>query len=154
MFKQVRHTFNRNSFQPRRQAAWLVVLGVVMTLTFGGISLSQIANYASTNRSIEDLIEVRNRLEIENERLRADIANLQTVPRLLERAQSLGYRSATAADIEYIVVDGYNPDRIEEVVDLVQEETLDDTPQYEATFSGWLQEQWDNLGNQFRSFGR
>lgn len=154
MFNQVRHTFDRNSFQPRRQAAWLVVLGVMMTLTFGGISLSQIANYASTNRSIEDLIEVRNRLEIENERLRADIANLQTVPRLLERAQALGYRSATASDIDYIVVDGYDPNRIEDVVDLTQEETLNDVPQYDATFSGWLQEQWDNLANQFRSFGR
>ena len=154
MFNRVRHTFDRNSFQPRRQAAWLIVLGVMMTLTFGGISLSQIANYASTNRSIEDLIEVRNRLEIENERLRADIANLQTVPRLLERAQSLGYRTATADSIEYIVVDGYDPNRNESVIEIVHEETLDDTPQYDATFSGWLQEQWDSLVNQFRSFGR
>lgn len=154
MFNQVRHTFDRNSFQPRRQAAWLIVLGVVMTLIFGGISLSQIANYASTNRNIEDLIEQRNRLEIENERLRADIANLQTVPRLLERAQSLGYRSATAADIEYIVVDGYDPERIDEAVDIVQEDIFDDTPQYDETFSGWLQLQWDNLVNQFQTFGR
>ena len=154
MFNRVRHTFDRNRFQPRRQAAWLIVLGVVMTLTFGGISLSQIANYASTNRSIEDLIEERNRLEIENERLRADIANLQTVPRLLERAQALGYRSATATDIEYIVVDGYDPQGIDEVVEVMQEEILDDTPQYDETFSGWLQEQWDNLVNQFRAFGR
>src|SRR5690606_33424714 len=109
MSNWVRHALNRTNFQPRRQAAWLIVLGVVMTLIFGGISLSQIANYASTNREIEALIDARNRLEIENERLRADIASLQTVPRLLERAQSLGYRAATASDIEYILVEGYDP---------------------------------------------
>jgi len=154
MSNWLRHTLNRNSYQPRRQAAWLVVLGVVMTLIFGGISLSQIANYASTNRAIEDLIDERDRLEIENERLRADIASLQTVPRLLERAQQLGYRAATAADIEYIEVEGYDPDRINESVIDSQDDELDDTPQYDATFQGWLQQQWDNMVNQFRSFGQ
>jgi hypothetical protein len=154
MSNWVRHALDRTSWQPQRQAAWLLILGVLMLLTFGGISLSQIANYASTNRNIEDSIEARNRLERENERFRAEIANLQTVPRLLERAQALGFRPATAADIEYIVVDGYNPNRFETVVNIVPEETFDDTPQYDATFAGWLTEQWDTLVNQFSAFGR
>lgn len=154
MSNWVKHTLNRASFQPRQQAAWLIVLGVVMTLTFGGISLSQIANYASTNRAIEDLIEIRDRMELENETLRAEIAGLQTVPRLLERAQSLGYRSASTNDIEYIEVDGYNPNRIEDVVELIPDDDIADIPQYDETFSGWLQQQWNNLSNQFRAFGR
>ena len=147
-----KHARNRPSWQPQRQAAWLVLLGVLITLTFGGISLSQIANYASTNRDIEALIEERNRLELENEQLRAEIASLQTVPRLLERAQALGYRPATAADIEHIMVDGYNPNRDETVVELQEEEEVA-APQYDATFAGWLQQEWDKLVNQFRSFG-
>lgn len=154
MSNWIRHTFNRNSFQPRRQAAWLVFLGVIMTLTFGGISLSQIANYATTNRSIEDLIEQRNRLEIENERLRAEIASLQTVPRLQDRAEVLGYRAATPEDIEHIPVPDYDPTTIEEIFASTQSEILDDTPQYDATFAGWLQQNWDNLVNEFRAFGR
>lgn len=154
MSNWLRHTLNRNSYQPRRQAAWLIVLGVVMTLIFGGISLSQIANYASTNREIEDLIEQRDRLEIENERLRGDIAGLQTVPRLLERAQELGYRPASPADIEYIEIEDYDPDRIDETVIDNLDDELDDTARYDATFSGWLQQQWDNVVTQFRSFGQ
>jgi hypothetical protein len=147
-----KHARNRPSWQPQRQAAWLVLLGVLITLTFGGISLSQIANYASTNREIEALIEERNRLELENEQYRAEIASLQTVPRLLERAEALGYQPATAADIEHITVDGYNPNRDETVVELQEDEEVA-APQYDATFAGWLQQEWDKLVNQFRSFG-
>jgi cell division protein FtsB len=148
-----KHARNRPGWQPQRQAAWLVLLGAMITLTFGGISLSQIANYASTNRDIETLIEQRNRLELQNEQYRAEIANLQTVPRLLERAQALGYQPATASDIEYIPVDGYNPNRSETVVELQEEEVIV-APQYDATFQGWLQQEWDKLVNQFRAFGR
>lgn len=154
MSNWVQHALNRASFQPKQQAAWLIVLGVIMTLTFGGISLSQIADYASTNRSIENLIDERDRLELENETLRAEIADFQTMPRLIERAQSLGYRTATANDMEYIMVDAYTPNQIEDVVDLVPNEAVADTPRYDATFSGWLQQNWDSLVNQFRAFGR
>ncbi|MEL6406748.1 MAG: hypothetical protein AAFR81_20425 [Chloroflexota bacterium] len=147
------HALNRTNIRPQQQAAWLVVLGVIMTLIFGGISLSQIANYASTNRAIEDLIDQRDRLELENERLRADIASLQTVPRLLQRAEELGYRPATPADIEYRFVDGYDPNRIEDVIEPQMADDFEAVPQYDDTFSGWLQQQWDSLVGQFRSFG-
>ncbi len=76
------------------------------------------------------------------------------MPRLIERAQSLGYRTATANDMEYIMVDAYTPNQIEDVVDLVPNEAVADTPRYDATFSGWLQQNWDSLVNQFRAFGR
>ena len=148
-----KHARNRPSWQPQRQAAWLVLLGAMITLTFGGISLSQIANYASTNREIEELIDERDRLELQNEQYRAEIASLQTVPRLLERAQTLGYRPATPDDIEHIYVEAYNPNRSETVVDLQAEEEIV-APQYDATFQGWLQQEWDKLVNQFRAFGR
>jgi len=150
----VRHALNRTRWQPQRQAAWLLILGVLMILVFGGISLTQIATYVTTYRQIEELIARRDRLELENERLRAEIANLQTVPRLLERAQNLGFHPASSSDIEYLVVDGYNPNRSQTVIDIVPQEQFDETPQYDATFSGWLQQQWDSLVTQFRSFGR
>ena len=80
-----------------------MILGVFIMLIFAGVYLTQIATYATTNRRIVALIEDRDRLERRNEELRAEIARLQTVPRLLERAQALGFRPATADDIEYIV---------------------------------------------------
>lgn len=154
MSNWVRHTLNRTKWQPRQQAAWLIVLGVLMTLIFGGISLSQIANYTSTNRSIEDLIEQRDRLERENERLRAEISGFQIVPRLLERAEALGYRPATTDDIDHLLVPGYNPNRAETPITFLQtDDQPTSTAQYDVTFSGWLQQQWDQLVNQFRTFG-
>jgi hypothetical protein len=150
----VQHALERSGWRPRRQVAWLVILGVVITLIFGGAYLTQIANFATINREIEALIEQRDRLERENESHRADIAQFQTVPRLLQRAQALGFRPATSADIEYIVVNGYNPNRSESVVTLVIDDEVNQTPQYDATFKGWLTQQWDNLSEQFASFGR
>jgi len=150
----VQHALRGAGWRPQRQVTWLVLLGVVITLIFGGVYLTQIANYATTNREIETLIEQRDRLERENEALRADIAALQTVPRLLERAEALGFRPAASEDIEYLVVEGYDPDRAENVVPPSIEDNFDPEPQYDETFAGWLQQQWDSLTSQFRNFGQ
>jgi hypothetical protein len=149
----VQHALERSGWRPQRQVAWLVILGTVITLVFGGAYLTQIANYATINREIEGLIEQRDRLERENEAYRADIAQLQTVPLLLQRAETMGFRPATSADIEYMVVNGYNPNREETVVTAALDDTAAVAPLYDATFSGWLAQQWDNLRQQFASFG-
>jgi hypothetical protein len=52
------------------------------------------------------------------------------------------------------VIDGYNPNRARTVAPLVVEEQVDDGPQYDETFSGWLQQQFDSLRRQFETFGR
>jgi hypothetical protein len=150
----VQHALERSGWRPQRQVAWLVIFGIIITLIFGGAYLTQIANYATINREIVALIEQRDRLERENEAYRAQIAEFQTVPRLLERAQILGFRPATSADIEFLLVDGYNPNRATTVISLVLEDEVNDTPQYDATFRGWLAQQWDSLRRQFSSFGR
>jgi hypothetical protein len=150
----VQHALERSGWRPQRQVAWLVILGTVITLVFGGAYLTQIANYATINREIVALIEQRDRLERENEAYRADIAQLQTVPLLLQRAETMGFRPAASVDIEYLVVDGYNPYREQTVITQVIDEGTSDTPQYDATFQGWLAQQWDSLRQQFASFGR
>jgi hypothetical protein len=150
----VQHALDRSAWRPERQVAWLIILGIVITLIFAGVYLSQIANYATTNRQIEALIQQRDRLERENEALRADIAQLQTVPLLLQRAEVLGFHPATASDIEYLIINGYNPNRSETVLSLVlDDEDTTTKPQYDETFQGWLQQQWDSLRRQFASFG-
>ena len=108
---------------------------------------------AATNREISALIEERDRLEFSNEQLRVEIASLKTIPRLLERAQQLGFRYADPAEVQYMVIDGYNPNRDETVVEL-DHTIAQAVPQYEETFGGWLQQQIDSLSRQFDSFGR
>lgn len=151
----LQHTLERTARQSSNQATALLVLGVTLGLIFGGVYLSQVASYATTNREIEELIAERDRLEFVNETLRTEIANLQTVPRLLARAQELGFQTAGPENLVYLVVDGYNPNRARTVVPL--EDTADEFntgPLYTETFSGWLQQQLDTLQQQFENFGQ
>jgi hypothetical protein len=150
----IQHALQRATWRPQNQVAALFVVGIAITLIFGGLYLSQVASFATTNRAIEALIEQRDRLERTNEQLRGQIASLETVPQLLERARQLGFRPATASDIQYLVIDGYNPNRERTLTSLVPQEAYDDAPRYEETFSGWLQQQFDSLRTQFESFGQ
>jgi hypothetical protein len=106
------------------------------------------------NRDTQRLIEQRDQLERRNEELRGQIAELETVPRLLERARGLGFRLAEARDLEYLVVDGYNPNRAITAAPLVVEESASVLPVYDETFVGWLEMQWALLRQQFENFGQ
>lgn len=150
----IQHTFRPQRFQPQNQAAALAVLGIMIALILGTLYLSQVASFAITNREIEDLIEQRDELERTNEQLIAEIASFRTVPRLLARAQEIGFRQATNADIEYLVVEGYNPHRTLTIVDINSvDEELEIIPVYDETFSGWLEQQFSILRDQFEEFG-
>ncbi len=150
----VQHALERTGWRPQNQVVTLVLLAIIITLIFGGIYLSQVANFAILNRKTTELIAQRDDLERPNEDIRARIAELQTVPRLLERAQQLGFRAAGPGDLEYLVVDGYNPNRDITNAPLTPVEEVEPVPKYEETFGGFLQQQWDNLRRQFESFGR
>ena len=112
------------------------------------------ASFAITNREIEALIADRDELERTNEQLIAEIASFRTVPRLLSRAQEIGFRQANNADIEYLVVEGYNPNRALTIVDInAGDEEVETIPVYDETFSGWLEQQFSLLRDQFEEFG-
>ena len=149
----LQHALKRRGWQPQSQAATLGALGIFIALVLGALYLSQVAAFATTNRLIEQLIEERDQLELVNEQLQAEIASFRTVPRLLARAQEMSFRPATDSDIEYLVVDGYNPNQGRTVVPL-EENEVELAPVYDETFAGWLQQQWDLLQEQFANFGR
>jgi hypothetical protein len=150
---RVQHTLERFGMRPQNQVAALGVLGLMIMLIFGGVYLSQVAAYATTVRQIDELVGERGELERTNEQLRGEIAALETIPRLLRRAEELGFLPAAATDIEYIVVDGYNPNRARTVIPLNTDDNADTAPQYDETFSGWVQQQFDALRRQFEGFG-
>ncbi len=150
----LQHALRRTGWRPQRQVIALATLGMVLALLLGALYLSQVAAEANMGRALSVLIAQRNKLERTNEQLRAEIAGLRSVPRLLARAQELGFFSATAANIEYLVIEGYNPNR--ENADTVAPLPADTAPQpvYDETFGGWLQQQWDSLRQQFSRFGQ
>ena len=132
----------------------MAILGVAILLILGSLYLSQVASFAITNRQIKELIRQRDDLKRQNERLIGEIASFRTVPRLFARAEAIGFRPATNADIDYILIDGYNPNR-----DRLAAATIDvpaaelPAPVYDETFGSWLEQQLALLRDQFQSFG-
>ncbi len=148
------HTFSRKRFRTRNQATALAILGVAVLLILGSLYLSQVASFAITNREIEDLISRRDQLKRQNEQLIGEIASFRTVPRLYARAVEIGFRPATNSDIDYLLIEGYNPQRANAQLEARAGNQLDPAaPVYEETFSGWLERQFTLLRDQFESFG-
>ena len=150
----IQHTFSRKRFRTRNQATALAVLGVAILLILGSLYLSQVASFAITNRQIEELISRRDELKRHNERLIGEIASFRTVPRLFARAQAIGFRPAANADIDYILIEGYNPNRERDAVASAHAAVATSPASvYDETFGSWLEQQFALLRDQFQSFG-
>jgi cell division protein FtsB len=141
------HTFKRRPWRTQRQAIALVTLSFFVAIIIGALYLAQAANVSTTGRQLEDLILQRNQLEQSNEQIRGEIARLQSVPRLRDRAREMGFVDASVETIEYLPVLGYNPHRDERPAIVIQQPEAD-IPVYDETFLGWLQQQWDAFTNQ------
>ncbi len=144
--KWIDHALRRTPWRNQRQAFALAALGFFVALIIGGLYLSLSAGAATTGRQLEYLIAERNRLEQANEQLRAEIAGLRSVPYLQERARDLGFALAGRDDIEYLVIDGYNPER--DLAPIILEVEPQIVPVYDETFIGWLQQQFDAFSNE------
>lgn len=143
------HTFRRQPWRTQRQAIALLTLSFFVAIIIGALYLAQASAVSTTGRQLEELIAQRNQLEQTNEQLRADIAEYQSVPRLQQRAQELGFVLAGREDIEYLVIAGYDPNR--EPLPTPQQQSdlgAEAAPMYDETFLGWLQQQWDAFTNQ------
>ncbi len=143
------HTLNRKPWRTQRQAFALAALSFIVALIIGGLFLAQSATLSTTGRQLEELIDDRNQIEQANEQLRAEIARLQSVPRLLERARDLGFVEAGRENIEYIIVPGYNPQSPPSSPALeIQPTPQPVAPIYDETLLGWLQQQLDAFQRQ------
>ncbi|MEZ4670424.1 MAG: hypothetical protein R3E39_21160 [Anaerolineae bacterium] len=147
---QIQHALRDRPWRLQRQAVALVALGIFIAIFIGALYLAQSASVATLGRQLEELITRRNQLEQQNEQLREDIAELRSVPRLLARAQELGFEPAAENQIEYLYVPDYNPNR--EPVTAASTEQTQNLPVYDESFVGWVQQQWDNLAQQFQGF--
>lgn len=142
------HAIRRTGWRPERQVVALATLGFFIALILGALYLSQVAREATINRALGELLAERDELERANEQLRAQIGGLKAVPRLLQRAQELGFVTAGSGNIEYLVVEGYNPGRVDTVAP-VQENPPELIARYDETFTGWLAQQWEQLRQAF-----
>ncbi len=144
-----------HAIQPpwRNQRQFVATLGLigVVGLIIAALYLFQTSRSTISARELEAMTDYRARLQQENERLRVEIAELQSLPRVMTRAAELGFRQAGDDEIQYIIVDGYRYDRP------VATPTPTPTPTspaqvYDETLGGWLRKQWDNLKQQFQEW--
>lgn len=142
----LQHALRRTPWRTQRQALALAALAFFVALIIGALYLAQAAAVATLGRQLEEQIVVRNRLEQTNEQLRMEIARLQSLARLFERARELGFALAERGDIEYLVIPGYNPAARTANVPLPAAPTP--APVYDESFLGWLQQQWDAFTRQ------
>jgi hypothetical protein len=146
----IQHTLDRSRWRPQKQVVALATLGLFVAIIIGALYLSQSAETSTLGRQLEDLITERNDLEQANEQLRAEIASYQSMPRLQRRAEELGFVPATAENIHYLVIDGYDPEHTAPVV--VVDAESDPVPVYDESFTGWVAQQWDSFREQIEKF--
>ncbi len=153
---------------PLRQAPWrtqtqmtsLVLATVVLVAVIGALYLAQASRTAAAGRRLQQLEAQRQQLEQQNAQLRAEIAALRSVPRLIREAEALGYRQATTAEIEYLIVRGVAPPEPEPVgraaVDGAAHggaaEAPADFPSYDETLESYLRDRFAGFREQAADF--
>lgn len=146
------HVLDRTRWRPQRQAVALATLGLFIAIIMGALYLSQSAHNTALGRQLTVMIGERNDLEQSVEQLRSEIAILQSMPRLQARAEAMGFVPAGAEDIVYVVVDGYDPEREISIVPL--EAQTDTLPEYDESFTGWVDQLIDTVRRQVEAFGQ
>jgi len=132
----------------QRQLVATLALVVIVVILISALYLIQTTTTTTTVRQLQEMSVLRARLERENERLRAEIAQFESLPRMMTRAAELGFREAGDADIDYIVVEGYRYNR-PPVTPTPTPPPAEPTQVYDETLGGWFQKQWDALRSQF-----
>ena len=141
------HALRQAPWRTQTQATSIVALSVVVVLVIGSLYLAQATSTATTGRDLQALELHRQELEQQNSQIEAEIAALRSVPRLTERALTLGFRPANADEIEYLPVEGLPP-----VSAPMPEPVETEVLVYDETLSGWLRTQWNKLFTEFGDF--
>ena len=141
---QVQKVFQQAPWRTQTQATSLVLAAVVIVAAIGALYLAQASRTAAAGRRLQQYEERREQLELENAQMRAEIAALQSVPRLIERAEELGFRQARADEVRYMPVTGVTeaelePATVEENVALPYPGEQE-VPTYDETLESWLAE--------------
>lgn len=144
------HTVQQPWRNQRQFVATLGLIGVI-GLIIAALYLLQSSRSTISARELAEMNDYRARLERDNERVRAEIASLQSLPRVMTQAAEMGFRPANPDEIQYIIVDGYRYNR--PIVTPTPSPTAQTAEQiYDETLGGWLRKQWDNLKRQLDSW--
>lgn len=142
------HTLARQPWHNQRRFVATLAAIFVIGLAIAALYLIEISSGTITARELSEMGDYRARLERDNERLRAEIAEMQSLPRVMTRAAELGFHEAGEDEIRYVIVEGYRYNR-PLVTPTPTPAPSPEDPIYDETLSGWLRKQWDSLKRQF-----
>jgi cell division protein FtsL len=105
--RQTRELVRRVGKLTEAQAAmgWGVVL-LIITLV-GAIYLNQSSEVAAIGRHVQELEYELNQIERENDEIKREIAEAQSLERLQKEMRSMGFVPSTFYEIEYLVIPEY-----------------------------------------------
>ena len=138
-------------WQNQRQLVATISLVVAVGIIIAALYLIQTSTTTTTARELLEMNDARQDLEGDNERLRAEIAALQSLPRVMTRAAELGFREADDDEIQYLIVDGYRYNR-PQLTPTATPTPVAQEQVYDETLGGWLRKQWDSLAHQFEEW--
>jgi hypothetical protein len=130
------------------QSAAIIALVMVVAVIIGALYLAQATTTATTGQEFFDLQSTRDYLQRANEDANAEIAFKENISTLRGRAQALGFVPIDVEKLEYLVVNGYAPNRATATPVITPAPVY----VYDETFTGWVQLQWNNLANQFEAW--
>lgn len=148
--RRLRSTFRQAPWRTQTQTTSLVLAVVVMVVVIGALYLAQASRTATAGRRLQALEAQRRTLEQQNAQLRAEIAALRSVPRLMAEAERLGYHAARMDEVEYLFIPGAPPQPLPTPTPALAAEQA--VPSYRETLSGWLAAQWAVFRVQFADF--
>lgn len=93
--------------QTQAVAAWSIILLIIAVM--GGLYLTVASRAGAAGRDLQGLEASKAELTLQNNELRATLAQLRSVTRLAGRARELGYTAAQPEQIEYLSVPNYPP---------------------------------------------
>jgi cell division protein FtsL len=155
----IRRTRDGNWFnQALRQAPWrtqtqatsLIMATVIMVAVIGTLYLAQASRTAATGRRLQELEAERQVLEQQNAQLRAEIAALQSVPRLIAEAEQQGFHMAETGDVEYLKIE--NVSQTLAAMPASSASSKERVPTYDETLGSWLSEQMATMNAQLGQF--
>lgn len=146
----ISHALRQAPWRTQTQATTLVLTVVVFVVVIGALYLAQASRTAAAGRKLQELEAERQILEQQNAQLRADIATLRSVPRLMAAAEERGYHLATVNEVIYIVIEDVPP--IPSPDETAPLTLADIVPQYDDSLEGWLREGFTGIRTQFGRF--
>ncbi len=137
--------FRQAPWRQQTQVMAALSVGLMILLVVGGLYLAVASRAANAGRDLQRLEAAKADLLIENDRLRAQLAELRTMNRMAARALELGFLPAGPAQVEYVAVPHYphQPTLSVEALEVMPEsapiaQTGPDADWWQRTLGAWF----------------